>query len=194
MSSLLFRHLLLKVSSSETISELESRNREQRSSLLSEIVRIRSSLAQLSDDVQEVKQVTAQRSTVSTNDTLGAVHCQMDEFTESTNSRLDSISSSTKSLQTSVLSLRDIGQQVINFLETFPKEIRELLHKILQMNFQIYSLLLHSQSNIGTSPTLLLESNIRFEDALGRVRELPYQWFRYWEASFPNTFVSNEYN
>lgn len=75
-------------------------------------------------------------------------------------------------------------KQAVEFVTSFPSELRELLQKILALNFKIYNLLLHPQSPIK-SPSLLLESNIRFEDALGRFRELPYEWFRYWEVSYP---------
>jgi len=35
-------------------------------------------------------------------------------------------------------------------------------------------------SALKRSPTLLLEDNVRLEDALGRVLSLPYEHFRYW--------------
>ena len=37
-------------------------------------------------------------------------------------------------------------------------------------------------TTISTSPSLLLEDNIRLEDALGRVLTLPYEHFRFWEV------------
>ncbi|KEF62857.1 uncharacterized protein A1O9_00830 [Exophiala aquamarina CBS 119918] len=47
---------------------------------------------------------------------------------------------------------------------------------------QIYTILVTSQSSINATPSLLLDSNIQFEDALGRKSPLPYQWFHHWES------------
>ena len=86
-----------------------------------------------------------------------------------------------------VMSLRDIGKEVRNFLGTFPSEMRNLLRKILQSNSQIYQLLLNVQKTPGQSPTGLLDSNIKFEDAMGELYELPYEYFRYWEVRTPRS-------
>src|SRR5690349_15581748 len=113
----------------ETVSDLNSRSQEEQSNLLSEITQIRSSLGQLHDNIQGMRQGSAEKSTASTDDILVMMHCKLDALTVNTNSQLDSISSFTKSCQSSILSLRGIGQQIIQFLSTFPNEIRELLQK-----------------------------------------------------------------
>jgi hypothetical protein len=51
------------------------------------------------------------------------------------------------------------------------------------MNRQILGILKAMQGNILRRPALLLEDGIHFEDALGRVRKLPYQYFRNWRVS-----------
>jgi hypothetical protein len=96
--------------------------------------------------------------------------------------RLEAISSSLKSMQTSLLNLRSLGERMLQSITTLPSDIRDLLRKILRSNMQIYYLLLQNQNTLSPTPTMLLQSNIRFEDALGVVRELPYQWFRHWEV------------
>jgi hypothetical protein len=164
---------------SETVSAMDSRSRQEHQSLLSEMIRIRSSLNQFRDDMQHTEQSAKARNFASDS----VLHSKIDNFNHSTSSALQSISSSTRSIQSSVLSLRDIGQQILHFLNSFPREIRDLLRHTLRMNFHIYHLLVNLQNSMGRSPGLLLESNIRFEDALGRTRELPYQWFRHWEVS-----------
>ena len=80
------------------------------------------------------------------------------------------------------MSLGRIGQHVMDFVTTFPAEMRGLLRAILQSNWQLYQLLRASQHRLGPSPTGLLDSNIVFEDALGQVQELPYQTCRHWEV------------
>lgn len=66
-----------------------------------------------------------------------------------------------------------------------------------QQNLELYRLLLQIQRDIPQTPTQLLPDNIKFEDALGRVKLLPYAWFRHWEvfegllkAEFKNMPVS----
>ena len=84
--------------------------------------------------------------------------------------------------QASITRLRSLGEQVMGYVGQFPKEIREFLRTILQSNWQIYRVLLQVQQNISHSPTGLLDSNIKFEDALGEYKELPYEYFRHWEV------------
>ena len=95
---------------------------------------------------------------------------------------LETLSSEIHATRAAVMSLRDIGKQAMTFLCTFPLEMRHLLQKILQSNWQIYQLLLNVQKAPGRSPTGLLDSNIKFEDAMGELYELPYEFFRYWEV------------
>lgn len=99
----------------------------------------------------------------------------------------EALSSEMHATGAAVMSLRDIGKEVINFLCTFPSEMRNMLRDILQSNWQIYQLLLNLQKTPGQSPTGLLDSNIKFEDAMGELYELPYEYFRYWEVRTPRS-------
>jgi hypothetical protein len=54
--------------------------------------------------------------------------------------------------------------------------------KASQQNMELYKLLRQIQSAIPQTPTQLLPDNIIFEDVLGRVKSLPYTWFRHWEV------------
>ena len=83
----------------------------------------------------------------------------------------------------SLVRIRNLGDQVMSYLNAFPRRIQGLLCAILQSNLQSYRLLLQMQKDIAKRPTNLLESNIRFEDALGEIRYLPYEYFRHWEVS-----------
>ena len=96
--------------------------------------------------------------------------------------RLDAISSTIDATQASVLSLRCLGNLIIRHITKFPRDIRDLLRKILRSNWQIYQVLLLLETNITPNPTMLLGSNIKFEDALGVYTELPYEFFRHWEV------------
>jgi chromosome segregation ATPase len=167
---------------------MESRGRGERSNLLSKVVDLRAGVNEVRREAQEIrgelvyKQAEhAAQQMEAANDLSNKVDTLNESISRNT-SQLNSISSATSSIQTSVVSLRNLGGRFVQFINTFPAEIRELLQRILRTNLQIYYMLLFSQTDIGRSPSLLLQSNIRFEDALGRVRELPYEWFRHWEV------------
>lgn len=97
-------------------------------------------------------------------------------------SRLDSLSLKADRIQSSLFNLRSFGEQVLQVFAKFPNDVQGLLQKIMCTNMQIYHLLVQVQHSISTSPSVSLELNIRFEDALGRVKILPYDYFRYWEV------------
>ena len=104
---------------------------------------------------------------------------------ESSNCKIDSIATKADTIESSITSLRSIGEQAMAILAKFPSEMRNLLRKITETNVQTYNLLLELQQSAPPSPTMLLESNIIFEDALGRVTKLPYEYFRHWEVCIP---------
>lgn len=170
---------------------MESRAKTQHNELMAMIVKHRAGMDHIQRGVQELQHAAlqAQRNSKDNaskqlNMTTGLrdeVKALSDNTAYST-SRLDRISSATSSIQTSVMSLCDLGEQVTRFISTFPSEIRGLLQKILRTNLQIYWLLLQSHSTVSASPSLLSQSNIQFEDALGRVKGLPFEWFRHWKV------------
>jgi hypothetical protein len=67
---------------------------------------------------------------------------KMHHAQQSTNDRLETISTTTRRTHSSLLSLRSIGQQIFAFLETFSTETRKVLEKILQTDLRMYHLLL----------------------------------------------------
>jgi hypothetical protein len=62
---------------------------------------------------------------------------------------LASIASSTQAIRSTVVSLKHIGEQVAQFIGSFPAEIREMLRKILHGNFETYHVLLAVQRDIA---------------------------------------------
>ena len=96
--------------------------------------------------------------------------------------KLDALSTKAGATQASIMSLRSLGEHLMENIRQFPKEIRDLLRSILRSNWQMYQVLLQIQQRTSNSPTGLLDSNIKFEDALGEYRELPYEYFRHWEV------------
>ena len=101
---------------------------------------------------------------------------------EATRYQLDILSSRSNATYTSVMSLRKLGEQILVKVATFPLEIQASLQRMLRINWQMYQTLLTLQESLSRTPTALLECNIKFEDALGEYKELPYEFFRHWEV------------
>ena len=80
------------------------------------------------------------------------------------------------------MSLRSLAEQIMNYISTFPSEMRDLLQKFLLSNWQMYQMLPSIQQSTARSPTGLLESSIKFENAMVELRELLYEYFRHWEV------------
>ena len=152
------------------MSRIESRGKKGHKDLMTKILEQRQCFNRLDDGIQAVKD-------------------QMSQGQGSLETRLDTMSNTANNLQTSVTSLRGLGSQILAFIGTFSAEIQILLRKIIHTDQQMYNLLLQVQQRISASPTTMLQSKIKFEDALGRARELPYEYFRHWEVSYLENFA-----
>lgn len=113
---------------------------------------------------------------------IGYLSNELREADTAGREKLDALSAKADTTQASITSLRSLGEQVVGYIGQFPRDIRQTLRAILQSNWQIYRVLLQVQQHISHSPTGLLDSNIKFEDALGEYKELPYEYFRHWEV------------
>ena len=99
-----------------------------------------------------------------------------------TRARLDAISSDTNATQASITNLRTLAEQITGYIRTFPQNVRDALQGPMQSNWQMYQILLQIQRATSRAPTSLHASNIRFTNALGEYRELPYEYFCHWEV------------
>jgi hypothetical protein len=156
-------NLLFATHTSQTLSKLESRTRNNYEEL-------KMQFARNSDEVNQLREG------------LKSVETQISHTQQSSETRFDTLDAHAASAQTSLLSLRNIGSQILAFVSTFPVEIRDLLARIMQQNNRVYMILLSIQASTAVSPTSKLASNIKFEDVLGRNRELPYEYFQFWEV------------
>ena len=155
------------IDGSQSISKLGSRmaqSREsERSDLRTKIVEQSAVLKDITGQVIHIKE-SVEQARLASDDGIAA------------------LSSEIAVTKASVMSMKGIGYQIISFLSSFPLEMRDFLQKILQSNWQMYQMLLDMQQRPAQSPTGLLESNIKFEDAMGELKELPYEYFRHWEV------------
>lgn len=160
---------------------MDSRDKEKHSNLMSKVAEHRAILHKVQDRIVQVDEKVSRAGAVF-DKRLEGIENNMTQAREISSRGFDEIVAEVKGAQTSVLSLRSTGEQILRCLRTFPREMRELLQKVLFCNWQMYQILLKIQQSTVRSPTGLLESNIRFEDALGEYRELPYEYFRHWEV------------
>ncbi|KAI9836029.1 MAG: hypothetical protein M1819_001640 [Sarea resinae] len=155
-------NLLLSTHSMQILSKMESRSRQEHKDLMAKVVEYRDNSHRERRQIQMIASEVA-------------------DVRSGLTSRFDRMSATVSATQSSVLGLQSIGNRVATFIATFPSEIRDLLRSIVGTNITMYRVLLQLQQGIAKSPTSLLQSNIKFEDALGRKRELPYEYFRHWQ-------------
>ncbi len=160
---------------------MRSQDKEKHSDLLSKAAEHRAALHKVQDGIEQVEQKVS-RAGAAFDERLASIESKMSQARETSDRHFDEIGAQVVDTQTSVTSLRSTGEQILRYLGTFPREMHELLQSILRANWQMYQVLLKIQQSISPSPTGLLNSNIRFEDALGDYKELPYEYFRHWEV------------
>ena len=149
-------NLLLAMHSSQTLSRAESRSRDNREKMKAYITENRE---EMKDGIENIK-------------------AGIPDTRRNLEEEQNRLSSRVASIDSSLLSLRNLSSQILYFIATFPMEIRDKLIRIIHQNNRVYSILLQIQGGITVSSTWKSESNIKFEDFLGRTRDLPYEYFR----------------
>ena len=113
---------------------------------------------------------------------IGNVEQGIQASVQTSNQTLRAISSDVQATKAEIMNFRSVKQRIMGFVNAFPLEIRDLLQKILQSDWQVYQLLLSIQRSLAQAPTQILDSNIQFEDPMGDLISLPYVYFRHWEV------------
>ena len=181
-------NMLLALHASEALSRLEEKGHSRQEQLVGTLEEQRTVIKELKGDTQSVRDnlESNRRSAAREAEALRlAVHSRFDGLDQQTTRiahELSALSIDMASNARSLICLRHLGAQMMNFIRSFPAELRELLRKIIQGNLHNFQTLLAIQNSLAACPSQLNSSNIHFEDALGVVRMLPYEWFRYWEA------------
>ena len=152
---------------SQTLSSFNLRANRQYGELESKVVEHTSALGQIKGSV-------------------GNVENKMDRLVAVTDANTKAIADKIEATSTSVVSLRALGYQLMEFLKTFPQEIRDVLQKIMQADWRTYQAVLRVQEHLARSPSYLKESNIQFTNGLGEHSSLPYEYFCQWEVRVEN--------
>ena len=76
--------------------------------------------------------------------------------------------------------VRTIGDALLRTLMSFSEMVLQHLRENMRITMEIYEMLINLSRNM---PRLFTESEvIQFEDALGRVENLPFRWFRHFDV------------
>ena len=83
---------------------------------------------------------------------------------------MDAISSKCEATHASVMISQHLTEQLMRFVINFPREIRDLLHDIVQADRRTYQAVLQIKATIAHSLSSLHASNIQLTNALGEYR------------------------
>ncbi|KAL8718286.1 MAG: hypothetical protein Q9225_004564, partial [Loekoesia sp. 1 TL-2023] len=155
-------NLLLAMHVSQTVSRIDSRLKTDNRHIAGKIMEHRNQLDRVERDIHNIDH-------------------RLEHERVANEQKLDEIHTTADQSRSAILSLRNLSDQIIAFIGSFPRELRDFMRRTLQDNYNMYHVLLQIQSSITARPTTLLDSDIKFEDALGRISNLPYDYFRYWE-------------
>ena len=114
--------------------------------------------------------------------TGGSIEHKIDKLATVADANSEAIAKKIEIADTSITSLRALGSQILDFLKTFPQEIRDRLQSITRADWRTYQAILRIQDHLARSPSSLSETNIHFTNSLGEYSSLPYQYFCQWEV------------
>ncbi|KAL9618414.1 MAG: hypothetical protein Q9160_006855 [Pyrenula sp. 1 TL-2023] len=146
----------------ESISRIENSVHDHSGSLKDHFSSTNHKIATVEDDVSQVK-------------------CLMQETKSSLETKMGRIESQTETQHNMIVSFRNLCQQIMEFLRSFPKEIRNTLGCLMQSNLQIFNHILQLQHTLANTPSATAVPAIHFLDALDRQRTLPWDIFHQWE-------------
>lgn len=172
-------NLRLAMHSSEALSRLEASS-EHYDDVLVRLDTHRLDLGRISNQMEGTKKELSDQISATAKPLQQKLE---DVAQQSSDTRLSvvSLTAAFASLQGSFMGLRSMCLEMLAILQKLPTDLLAIIREIQSSNVQIYALLLKIASSVPASPTWLLSSNIRFEDALGVIWELPYEYFKHWE-------------
>lgn len=182
-------NVLLTTHASETLSRTEDwlathhrdftarfqDTRNDMASIIAELVEMKAEAMACRDEARQDSQRFASRMRELSN--------EVEASTATMEQGLSNLSVGVHSITNSVSGIRNLSSQILSVLRVIPTELGNLIQNVIRSNARIESILLSMERNIAASPSLSLETNIRLEDALGRIHaDIPYEWFQYWEV------------
>ena len=116
------QHRTLTRQYSKSLSKMEAnlgkRRENEHSELLSKVAEHRSILDSVGERITNIED-------------------RIQQAAQTSDKKLEALSSDVEATKAAVMSFRGVGQQIMSFFSAFPLEMRDLLQKILQSNWQI---------------------------------------------------------
>jgi len=181
-------NVMLATHASETLSRTESRLTTNQQDLMEKFEESRNDIAKIIKEIEVMKeemitsQEEARQETARSMAQMQERLSKADADTAIVTRGLSGLSVGIASISTSVISIRSLGSQILALLRVLPAELGSLVQSVIRSDTRMESVLLRTDRNIAASPALSHESNIRIEDALGRIHDMPFEWFRYWKV------------
>jgi hypothetical protein len=181
--------LMLAVLTSETVARTESRIATNQQDLLDKLKDTRDDMSKVVDEISELKaEVSASREEAERNSGESVAQlkeqlCKVDAETTGLTQNFSNLSVGITAISNSVSGIRALSSQILGLLRVIPSELGGLIQSVIRSNARMESILLRMDQKIPAAPSLLNDSIIKMEDALGRKHDLPYELFHYWEVS-----------
>ncbi|KAL9621170.1 MAG: hypothetical protein Q9160_004421 [Pyrenula sp. 1 TL-2023] len=182
-------NVLLATHASETLSKTEKQLATHHRALLERSQDTRNDMATIIAEMAEVRAgvVTfrdeARRSSLRFADQVKGLSNEVETNSATLMQGFSSLTAGIGSITSSVSGIRNLSLQILSLLRMIPAELGGLVQNVIRSNARIESTLLSMDRKMAASPSLSLETNIRLEDALGRLHaDIPYEWFQYWEV------------
>ena len=78
--------------------------------------------------------------------------------------------------------IRAISENLLANLIPFSEKVVDYLRRNISLNMEIYALLVKIQASIPSCILFPIWDTLYFEDVLGRTKDLPYTYVRYWDV------------
>lgn len=189
-------NVLLATHASETLSRTEDQMATRHQDLTERFQDTRDDMAKIIREIVEMKaEAIAYRNQARQNSLRSAGQIQelsskVEANTTTLAQGLSSFSVGIGSITKSASGIWDLSSQILSLLRIIPSELGSLIQNVIRSNARIEATLLSMDQKIAASPSLSLETNIRLEDALGRIHaDIPFEWFQHWEVKIYHQYT-----
>jgi len=179
-------NLLLATHTSESLSEFRLQARNSHTTIMASIFQQRMAIITMTEENAKTKAMLETHNEQQAKSTM-----DLDRKVETLATNLRQSSRTVEQMNTQLVSFRDLGTQIVHMIQHLPQQVRETLEQIVQSNLQMYSMLRLIHTSIVRSPAHNPADAFFFEDALGRSKTLPYEYFRHREVF--DSFLRTEF-
>jgi hypothetical protein len=163
-------NLLLAMHTSESISRVEAQSRNSHATLMASILELRANMTGANTTLQATQGLV---------DGVAREQKRQSRHMKVAAGTLRNVSDTITATNAAVMSFRGLGTQLLQLIAALPQHVRDTLEPIVKTNLEMYAMLRSIQNSLSRSPTFNPADTFRFEDVLGRSKNLPYEYFRH---------------